>query len=98
METIFYILLMNLVILNIIRHMTPVLWNKKALGYLSNLCLLGFLCFAGAISGIMLWGYGFSGKTIPIIWYFAVINGAALGIMTLIDMKHLLKINHAAQI
>lgn len=97
-ETIFYILLLTQIILNIIRHLMPVLWNKKALGHLNNLCLLGFLCFAGAIAGIMLWGYGYSGKHIPIIWYFAVINGAALGIMTLIDMKHLLKINHAAQI
>ncbi len=98
METIFYIFLLALIILNFIRHLLPVLWNKKAIGYLTNLCLLGFLCFACFIAGVKLFGYGFSGKTIPIIWYFAVFNDAVLGIMTLIDTKYLLKNKHAAHI
>jgi hypothetical protein len=88
-ESVFLLIAFTLIIVNLIRQLNQNVWRNAPLGITTDI-LIGLFSIAWFyVLSITLFGYGFSGKQVQVIWALMMICNSSFFILTIIDIGKL---------
>ncbi len=92
-ETIFWVGLSILLLLNTFRHLIKSHSLNIWLSFVMNGLITGITCFNFFVLGLTLFGYGFSGRHTQIIWFVSTSLNIALFATAIIEMVYTIRKN-----